>query len=89
MSDNDLINSVEVGKPFVTSDHNIIRFELITGCTIDNKISKPVFNYFKADYDLIRNELEILNLDSVVDKNSVESFWKTLKFEIIKVRDTM
>jgi len=87
VSDNDLINSVEVGEPFVTSDHNIIRFELITECTIDNKVNKPVFNYFKADYDLIRNEIKILDLDSAIDKNCVESFWKTLKSEIIKVRD--
>lgn len=85
--DNDLVDNLEVGEPFANSDHYVLRFDLIIEHSIVSKNVKPVFDYFKADYDLIRDELKTLDLDNVVDKSSVESFWNTLKSEIIKVRD--
>jgi hypothetical protein len=52
-SDISIINSVTVGEPFETSDHQVIRFELI-GKRSEVHHNKAGFNYFKANYVEIR-----------------------------------
>ena len=57
VTDESMIREVNVGEPFGTSDHNIVRFELISSAETEETNLRKTYDYFKADYDLIREEL--------------------------------
>src|ERR1051325_2450909 len=52
-SDPSLVKNISVGEPFETSDHQIVTFSLTTKEFL-RKHTKQFYNYFKADYDEIR-----------------------------------
>ena len=85
-SDSNFVQNLTVGEPFVTSDHHIIRFDLIVSKNKELGIV-PGYNYFKADYDKIRDHATKRNWDLVVDGNSVEESWNKIKTELINLRD--
>ena len=69
-----MIEELDVGKPFGTSDHQIIRCKLIVSKSHEILNTKPVLNYFKADYDVIRENLKADDLiGKFRDKNTEEN----------------
>ncbi|MDW3615035.1 MAG: reverse transcriptase family protein, partial [Nitrososphaeraceae archaeon] len=86
-SDSNVVQNVEVGEPFSTSDHQVIRFELVVGKE-KKKESKKSFNYFKADYDKMRDSLKAEGICDLLDDNcTVEEYWDTIRNELIALRD--
>jgi hypothetical protein len=86
-TDKYLIDNVRVGEPFGTSDHNVVRFSInISKEKFYNNNAMP--NYFKANYDEIRNFIN----ESYIEENSnetenensnecdIEEYWK--KFSV-------
>ena len=53
-SENSIVQNLTVGEPFATSDHQIIRFDLIVSKELATE-NTVAYNYFKADYDKIRD----------------------------------
>jgi hypothetical protein len=51
-SDICFIQNVVVGEPFLTSDHQIIRFELFVSKDSEKEAISS-FNYFKANYNMV------------------------------------
>jgi hypothetical protein len=86
-TDKYLIDNVRVGEPFGTSDHNVVRFSInISKEKIYNNNAMP--NYFKANYDEIRNFINETyieeNSNETENENSnecdIEEYWK--KFSV-------
>src|SRR5215469_12502781 len=79
VSDTDMVNQLDVGEPFETSDHNIIRFNLQVHEKQKDTPMRTNFNYFKTDYDIVRQDLIKLDWNSITDTDNVEAIWCGLK----------
>ena len=85
-TDVSIINNLVVGEPFETSDHQLIRWELVgKTCLVNN--STTSFNYFKANYDEIRKFVKKQNWGSIFESQSVETSWGLFKRELISLRN--
>ena len=52
-SDDSMISNLVVGEPFETSDHQVIRWELVGKRNVVKNLETG-YNYFKANYEEIR-----------------------------------
>src|SRR6218665_1581579 len=75
-SDENMIENVSVGEHFNTSDHQVVRWGLVMEQTQEVKAYVKRPNFFKADYDLVRNRLKEKNLESAVRGLEVNDAWK-------------
>lgn len=85
-SEENMIENVTVGEPFGSSDHQIIRFDFIT-CKEGSKVEIKMHDYFKADYEQMREESKKINWEGIVMGVDVEVDWNCFKLEIAKLRD--
>ena len=85
-SDKNLVNQLSVDEPFGNSDHQLIRFSLIAKRGGKHKGVK-VYEYFKVNYDAIRQHVETLGWDALKESNDVETIWGKLKSDLISTRD--
>ena len=81
-----MIENLRVGEPFGTSDHQIIRWDFLINEEI-NKMKNETLNYFKADYDAMREEVEKRGWEGLVKGLDVELDWNNLKVELIELRN--
>lgn len=86
-SEENMINNVTVGEPFGSSDHQIIRFNFIASKEDSGEEFKS-HNYFKANYERMREEARMINWEGVIMGVDIEVDWNSLKLEIVKLRDT-
>ena len=77
-SDDDLINNLDIGEQFSTSDHYIIRFNINANQT-KTLSSVQIPDYRKANFDNIRKELAKINLSSVLEDCDVNALLIKLK----------
>ena len=77
---------MSVGEPFSTSDHQIIRFDLVVVKELA-KDDSVAYNYFKADYIKMRNYAKLSNWESLVDPKDVDKSWLALKSELLNLRN--
>ena len=82
-----MIEELDVGEPFGTSDHQIIRCKLIVSKSHEIIDSKPVLNYFKADYSAIRENLKADDLVGKIHEKNVEENWYIIKSKIEQIKD--
>ena len=86
-SEEHMIEELNVGEPFGTSDHQIIRCKLIVSKCNEIPDSKPLLNYFKADYNAIREKLKADDLFGEIREKNIEEFWNFLKSKIEEIKD--
>ena len=85
-SEENMIDNVTVGEPFGSSDHQIIRFDLIA-CKEGSQVETKMHDYFKADYEQMREDSKMINWEGIISGVDVEMDWNSLKLEIAKLRD--
>ena len=85
-SDINNIENLAIGEPFSSSDHQTISFNII-GCLCRKTKKVPVYNYFKTDYDKIRDSISEYGWDELLHSRDVCSIWNTLKFDMLDLRD--
>ena len=85
-SDENIVENVNVGEPFKTSDHQIIRFSLITRKPVQNKVTQT-FNYYTDSYDEVRKYVQSLQLSEIIDYSNVEGMWDKLKVNLTETRN--
>ncbi|VDI28308.1 Hypothetical predicted protein [Mytilus galloprovincialis] len=67
VNDKDFINNIEYQEPVGHSDHNVLVFEY--KCYIKQEVSKSEkFNYFKADFEMLRQDLNVNWEELLADK---------------------
>ena len=87
-SDPSLIEHISVGEPFETSDHQLITFSIVTK-EFERKHTKQFFNYFKADYDKIRQYARARNWSTSLNLGalSAQEIWSKLQKDLIEIRN--
>jgi len=85
-SDVSFVQNLTVGEPFATSDHQIIRFDLVVNKEV-NRDSAVTYNYFKVDYNKIRDHIKSREWKNLIDSTDVEKSWCALKNELLTIRD--
>ena len=83
----EIIQDLEVGEKFVTSDHQMIRFLIKCNWARTNTLK---YDYFKANYDQIRMYTKSKNLfESSCDgkDNNVEKMWNSIKGGLNGIRN--
>ena len=83
------VSDIEYHAPLDKSDHCVITFQY--HCYLDYSQPKERYIYQKADYDGMKNHLELTNwseefLTTSKDK-SVDDIWNSFKSKIIELRD--
>ena len=76
---------LSVGEHFGTSDHQIIRWNILAYKVIQKQIKS--YNYNKGDCYKIRDEAGSITWNEIVTGNNVESDWSRLKLFFEKIRD--
>ena len=85
-SDPSLVENISVGEPFETSDHQLVTFSLTTK-EFSRKHTKHFYNYFKADYDEIRQYARSKNWDADLSIITADEIWTKLQGDLIEIRD--
>ena len=85
-SEKNLVENLNVDEPFGTSDHYVIRFEVIMS-SVNDTTDKTYFDYYKADYDQIRAAAEELDFSCDITESSVEDDWLAFKTKLQNIRD--
>src|SRR5437867_2080473 len=77
------LKSVE--EPFETSDHQIVTFNMATKKRVCRH-NKQFYNYFKADYETMRQYARSKNWDSLIGI-SADEIWLILKDDLVEIRN--
>lgn len=87
-SDSNFVEDLEVVEPFSNSDHQSVSFSLKIGIEPVRTNSLLSYNYFRANYDIVRNYVQSRNLNMLLDMcNNVSESWILLKSELFAIRE--
>lgn len=85
-SDTSIIENLSVGENFGLSDHNTIRFSILAqSCRKASPIQR--YNYFKAEYSLIRQNVSERGWGSLIQCQNVDIIWDQIKFDLLDLRN--
>jgi len=84
-SDPSLVENLVVDEPFETSDHQLVTFSLVTK-EFSRKHVKQTYNYYKADYDEIRQYARMKNWGINLNRFTAKDIWKKLQEDLIEIR---
>src|SRR5271155_5626728 len=88
VSEENMIENLVVWEPFGTSDHQIICWTFVVSKAINRQETEiKTYNYFKGDYDKMRDEIKSLNWDMVVSGKNVEEDWCNIRDVLINMRE--
>jgi hypothetical protein len=87
-SDETMINNLDVGETFETSDHQIVRFNLL-GLKEIPKDKPRNYDYFKVNYDEVRMQVGSFKWNLLIEDNStkVDEIWAQIKTDIVSLRN--
>ena len=88
VTEENMIENLKVGELFDSSDHQIIRWTFIA-CKdkIQTCDMQKTFNYFKADYNQIRYEAELINWSEIVEGVDCQSDFVRFKSTLEVLRN--
>ena len=75
-TDEQLVDNVNVGENFGTSDHQIVTFDLKVLESVSNKQNQNKKNYFRGNYDLPRQIIKEMNIFERIRGKDAEQSWK-------------
>ena len=76
-SDPSLVENLVVDEPFETSDHQLVTFSLVTK-EFSRKHVKQTYNYYKANYDEIRQYARMKNWGINLNRFTAKDIWKKI-----------
>ena len=87
-SEENMVQNLLVEEPFETSDHQVIRFELLSRKLKSNK-NIPIFDYFRADYNAVREHAKSLQWLKRLKSFDLEpnENWLVVKNNVLDLRD--
>ena len=89
-SEENSIEDLNVGEPFASSDHQIIRWNYVACRSKDSLGSKKeegTYDYFKADYDTMREEAQNIKWVDILEGSNVDVIHSKFTIAIDKLRD--
>ena len=85
-SESTIVQNVSVGEPFSSSDHQTVSFSLAVN-RVNVESTAATYNYFKADYNVMRDHAELLHWDFMSESADVEIIWNGFKQHLLDLRD--
>ena len=85
-SDENLVRNLSVDEPFESSDHQMIRFKLLSKASNKTKNIK-IYEYFKADYNEIREHIRHCGWDALNSSDDINEIWSKVKTDLLEVRN--
>ena len=85
-SEENMIENLSIGEHFGTSDHQIIRWNMLAYKVIEKQIKSYKYNKGYYDRIWIRDEAGSINWNEIVTGNNVESDWSRLKLYFGKMQ---
>jgi Reverse transcriptase (RNA-dependent DNA polymerase)/Endonuclease-reverse transcriptase len=75
-SEENMVENLTVGEPFGTSDHQIVRWVFVASKEkFKQKDEIQNYDYFKADYDQMRNDVRLIDWEGKMSGDDVERNW--------------
>ena len=87
VTDENMVDEIDVGEPLANSDHCILRFDIKVRCDKESNSKKVMFDYFKADYSVVRQRLKNMTGFCTSATEDVETAWTDFKSVLLDVRD--
>jgi len=75
-TEEDMIEDVQVGERFGSSDHQIIRFNTVLEHEVEVTAYQKRYNYHRADYDKVRSKIREKNLTNRLAGLGIQEKWK-------------
>lgn len=88
VSDESIVNNVDVIEPLGASDHSIVKFYFSLNKQNQN-CNKIRFDYFRADYDKIRQEVLTTDWNSIIAEQDLDKDWHSFKTVLLEIRDKL
>ena len=83
-SDENIVDNLEVGEHLSDSDHNIIRFEIVT--SIGRKENSTLIpNFTHANFEEIRSKLREVNWQSLLSNTDTNNQWGLFKTHLLEL----
>jgi len=75
----DLISEVQTIGNFGETDHEMMQWDIVMQTEQEQKTFSSVRDYNRADFDKIRGQLQNINWDELLDRDTVEEAWDSFK----------
>jgi ribonuclease P/MRP protein subunit RPP40 len=90
-SEENMVQNLSVGEQFETSDHQVIRFDLVCRKN-ENKTTIKKYDYFRADYDEVRKHMQALQQETSSNYftnniSEVNDRWINIKNNCLRIRN--
>jgi hypothetical protein len=90
-SEENMVQNLSVGEQFETSDHQVIRFDLVCRKN-ENKTTVKKYDYFRADYDEVRKHMQALQQETSSNYftnniSEVNDRWINIKNNCLRIRN--
>ena len=82
-----LVENLTVGEPFGTSDHCVIKWNMIIKKIRNKNCNRAIFDYFNVDYAQLREVAQKIDWSEIIKGCNVEDDWVAFKKVIIDIRD--
>ena len=75
-----------LGESFGTSDHCVIKWNIVIKKIRNKNSNRIIFDYFNVDYALLREDAQKIDWSEIIKGCNVEDDWLAFKKEIIDIR---
>ncbi len=82
-----MIENLGVGEPFGTSDHCLVRWNLVAGDVRMDDTVQDYFDFFKADYEYARHIARQVDWKDVITGKNVERDWCDFRAKLEAIRN--
>jgi ribonucleases P/MRP protein subunit RPP40 len=83
-----IVQNVKVGEHFSTSDHQIIRFELIVGNKSKYRSEDELYyDYFRANYEEARNLARSIDWTRVIKGENIDADWNSFIAKLNEIKE--
>ena len=82
-----LVENLTVGAPFGTSDHCVIKWDMVIKKIRNKNCNRVIFDYFNVDYAQLREVAQKIDWREIIKGCNVEDDWVAFKMVIIDIRD--
>ena len=82
-----LVENLTVGEPFGTSDHCVIKWDMVIKKIRNKNYNRVIFDYFNVVYAQLREDAQKIDWSEIIKGCNVEDDWVAFKKVIIDIRD--
>ena len=82
-----LVENLTVGEPFGTSDHCVIKLDMVIKKIRNKNYNRVIFDNFNVDYAQLREDAQKMDWSEIIRGCNVEDDWVAFKKVIIDIRD--